>query len=65
MQTERKSPAVERSSSVAGADSLLPIVSSQRERFRQRNVELEAVSRHFRPLEKVSVCVCMYGGGGG
>ena len=26
-----------------GADSLLPIVSSQRERFRQRNVELEAV----------------------
>lgn len=29
---------------VGGADSLLPIVSSQRERFRQRNVELEAVS---------------------
>ena len=26
-----------------GADSLLPIVSSQRERFRQRNLELEAV----------------------
>ena len=29
---------------VGGADSLLPIVSSQRERFKQRNVELEAVS---------------------
>ena len=28
-----------------GADSLLPIVSSQRERFKQRNVELEAVRR--------------------
>ena len=26
-----------------GAESLLPIVSSQRERFKQRNVELEAV----------------------
>ena len=30
---------------VGGADSLLPIVSSQRERFKQRNIELEAVSR--------------------
>ena len=30
--------------SEAGADSLLPIVSSQRERFKQRNTELEAVS---------------------
>lgn len=29
---------------VGGADSLLPIVSSQRERFKQRNIELEAVS---------------------
>lgn len=29
---------------VGGADSLLPIVSSQRERFKQRNMELEAVS---------------------
>lgn len=29
--------------SEAGADSLLPIVSSQRERFKQRNTELEAV----------------------
>ncbi len=28
----------------SGIDSLLPIVSSQRERFKQRNVELEAVS---------------------
>ncbi len=27
-----------------GAESLLPIVSSQRERFKQRNAELEAVS---------------------
>lgn len=27
-----------------GAESLLPIVSSQRERFKQRNTELEAVS---------------------
>ncbi len=42
---------VERSISVGGSsvggsgmDSLLPIVSSQRERFKQRNVELEAVS---------------------
>lgn len=26
------------------ADSLLPIISSQRERFRTRNLELEAVS---------------------
>ena len=55
MQTARKSPGVERSSSVAGADSLLPIVSSQRERFRQRNVELEAVSGHFRSLVKKKV----------
>ena len=29
---------------VGGASSLLPIVSSQRERFKQRNIELEAVS---------------------
>ena len=29
--------------SEAGADSLLSIVSSQRERFKQRNTELEAV----------------------
>ena len=29
--------------SEGGADSLLPIVSSQRERFKQRNTELEAV----------------------
>lgn len=29
--------------SEGGADSLLPIVSSQRERFKQRNMELEAV----------------------
>ena len=29
---------------MTGADSLLPIVSSQRERFKQRNMELEAVS---------------------
>ena len=29
---------------VGGASSLLPIVSSQRERFKQRNMELEAVS---------------------
>lgn len=29
---------------LGGANSLLPIVSSQRERFKQRNVELEAVS---------------------
>jgi homeobox protein cut-like len=29
---------------LGGASSLLPIVSSQRERFKQRNVELEAVS---------------------
>lgn len=29
---------------VGGATSLLPIVSSQRERFKQRNIELEAVS---------------------
>lgn len=29
---------------VGGASSLLPIVSSQRERFKQRNTELEAVS---------------------
>ena len=28
---------------LSGASSLLPIVSSQRERFKQRNVELEAV----------------------
>ena len=28
----------------SGAGSLLPIVSSQRERFKQRNAELEAVS---------------------
>ena len=42
---------VERSTSVGGSsvggsgmNSLLPIVSSQRERFKQRNVELEAVS---------------------
>ena len=27
-----------------GVDSLLPIVSSQRERFKQRNTELEVVS---------------------
>ncbi len=31
-----------------GMDSLLPIVSSQRERFKQRNVELEAVSYPIR-----------------
>ena len=31
-------------SEIAGADSLLPIVTSQRERFKQRNLELEAVS---------------------
>ena len=30
--------------SEGGHDSLLPIVSSQRERFKQRNLELEAVS---------------------
>ena len=30
---------------MTGADSLLPIVSSQRERFKQRNIELEAVSQ--------------------
>ena len=29
---------------MGGASSLLPIVSSQRERFKQRTVELEAVS---------------------
>ena len=29
---------------ITGADSLLPIVTSQRERFKQRNLELEAVS---------------------
>ena len=34
--------------SEAGADSLLPIVSSQRERFKQRNMELEAVRRERR-----------------
>ena len=27
----------------SGVDSLLPIVTSQRERFKQRNLELEAV----------------------
>ena len=39
VQVERKS-----AGEVRGADSLLPIVSSQRERFKQRNLELEAVS---------------------
>ena len=39
VSTERKSVG-----EMTGADSLLPIVSSQRERFKQRNVELEAVS---------------------
>ena len=29
-----------------GANSLLPIVSSQRERFKQRNTELEAVRKY-------------------
>ena len=32
---------------VGGAESLLPIVSSQRERFKQRNAELEAVSVYW------------------
>jgi homeobox protein cut-like len=36
-----------------GADSLLPIVSSQRERFRQRNMELEAECRQHRSTVSV------------
>ena len=35
-------------SEATSADSLLPIVSSQRERFKQRNTELEAVRREGR-----------------
>lgn len=31
----------------SAADSLLPIIQSQRERFRLRAQELEAVSKHF------------------
>ena len=42
---------------VGGADSLLPIVSSQRERFKQRNVELEAVSSYCKPIIKVELIV--------
>lgn len=43
---EQESVKVKPAADVAGgANSLLPIVSSQRERFKQRNIELEAVSR--------------------
>lgn len=36
-----------------GADSLLPIVSSQRERFRQRNMELEAECKQHRSTASI------------
>ena len=41
-------------------DSLLPIVSSQRERFRQRNLELEAVSilKVFLTERSADCCFC-------
>ena len=41
-----------------GAESLLPIVTSQRERFRQRNTELEAVSVYV--CVCVTVCLCVH-----
>ena len=40
---------------VTGADSLLPIVFSQRERFKQRNMELEAVSSRYSGNEEYHV----------
>lgn len=43
VETERGKASVP-SDVMGGASSLLPIVSSQRERFKQRNLELEAVS---------------------
>jgi homeobox protein cut-like len=42
-QDGRASPAV----GANGDTSILPIVTSQRDRFRQRNAELEEVSRYF------------------
>lgn len=40
-------------------DSLLSIISSQRERFRSRNQELEAVS-HTLDSSRACVCVCVF-----
>ena len=45
---------------MTGADSLLPIVSSQRERFKQRNIELEAVSLDILLYDSVYHTISQY-----